>query len=64
MFKGLLQGPNHTEPWPWLQIDDVIEDWDNLLSDFKTYSRPMLEFVGSNSEPRTLRSTDYLKISS
>ena len=38
MFKGLIQGPNHTEPWPWLQVDDVIEDWNDLLTDFKTYS--------------------------
>ncbi|MBC8196484.1 MAG: hypothetical protein H8E60_01215 [Candidatus Marinimicrobia bacterium] len=47
--------------------DDVIElsvdkmEW--LTSNNKRYSRPMLEFVGSNGEPRTLRSTDYLKVS-
>ena len=35
-----------------------------ITSNNKRYSRPMLEFVGSNGEPRTLRSTDYLKVSS
>jgi hypothetical protein len=48
--------------------NDVIElsvdkmEW--LTSNNKRYSRPMLEFVGSNGEPRTLRSTDYLKVAS
>lgn len=48
--------------------NDIIElsvdkmEW--LTSNNKRYSRPMLEFVGSNGEPRTLRSTDYLKVSS
>ena len=38
MFKGLIQGPNHTEPWPWLQVDDAINDFGNLREDFKQYA--------------------------
>ena len=45
-------------------IELSIEKMDWLTSDSKRYSRPMLEFISSNNEPRTIRSTDYLKISS
>jgi hypothetical protein len=45
-------------------IELSIEKMDWLTSNSKRYSRPMMEFVTSNGEPRTLRSTDYLKISS
>tara|TARA_Y100000310_G_scaffold305700_1_gene346149 strand:- start:321 stop:938 length:618 start_codon:yes stop_codon:yes gene_type:complete len=39
MFNPKIkEGPIHFEPWPWLQVDNVIDDFDNLREDFKQYS--------------------------
>ena len=34
----ILMGPNQLIPWPWLQVDDAINDFYNLRDDFKQYS--------------------------
>ncbi|MAJ44072.1 MAG: hypothetical protein CMF96_04900 [Candidatus Marinimicrobia bacterium] len=41
-----------------------VEKMEWLTTGEKRYSRPMIEFIGTGENPRTLRSTDYLKISS
>ena len=45
-------------------IELSVEKMDWLTTSSKRYSRPMMEFVSSGGYPRTLRSTDYLKVSS
>ena len=45
-------------------IELSVEKMDWLTTSSKKYSRPMMEFVSSGGYPRTLRSTDYLKVSS
>ena len=30
MFNGLFQGPTNTIPWPWLQTDNVIQQYEEL----------------------------------
>ena len=30
MFDGLFQGPTHTVPWPWMQTDNVIQQYEEL----------------------------------
>ena len=30
MFNGLFQGPTHTAPWPWMQTDNVIQQYEEL----------------------------------
>ena len=39
MFKGLVKGPDHNEPWPWTQTDDVIDNFDTLQPFFTQLSK-------------------------
>ena len=45
MFTGLDRGPDHDEPWPWTQTDNVINDFESLQPFFQTLSK-----IGDDSD--------------